>query len=123
MQDGQVRESERARPIGIRGVVEGTRRAWSAPPHYVSARRDMRGGVPGREAMAMAVCGNLVTTRPRRGAARIMLASRWRDHRRFLPPAGEVKDNVSALELTGILHANPKPQELRAFFAKIAIEK
>jgi hypothetical protein len=73
--------------------------------------------------MAMAVCGNLVTTRPRRGAARIMLASRWRDHRRFLPPAGEVKDNVSALELTGILHANPKPQELRAFFAKIAIEK
>ncbi len=52
-----------------------------------------------------------------------MLASRWRDHQGFLPPAGDVKDNVSALELTVILHANPKPQELRAFFAKIAIEK
>jgi hypothetical protein len=45
-----------------------------------------------------------------------MLASRWREHQRFLPPAGEVKDNdVSAVELIGILHTNPKPQELRAF--------
>jgi hypothetical protein len=40
---------------------------------------------------------------------------------RFLPPAGEVKDNVSAVKLTGILHANPKPQELMESIAKIAI--
>ena len=70
----ELRASERAGPTGMQEGASG-------------------GGGPGREVMAMAVCGNLVTTRPRRGAARIMLASRWRDHRRFLPPAEEVKDN------------------------------
>ncbi len=70
------------------------------------------------------MCGNLVTTR--RGAHHVGLEVARSSELRFLPPAGEVKDNVSAVKLTGILHANPKPQELRAFFtsiAKIAIEK
>jgi hypothetical protein len=97
----QVRASKRAGPTGMQEGASG-------------------GGGPGREAMAMAGHGGGgggVREPGDDGAARIMLASKWRDHHRFLPPAGEVKDNVSGVELTGILHANPKPQELRAFFA------